>query len=232
MMQAHPQHVQALVIQNANAYREGLGLKWAGIAQYWADPKAHPDALDTFMSFAATEQRHTAGASHPDRYDPDSWTDEYDYLTRPGQREIQGALLYDYQNNVASYPAWQAWLRQHKPLTLVVWGRNDPSFISPGAEAYRRDLPDADIHLLDAGHFAFDEKVDEIAGSMLGFFNRSTFRGRERRLMNSGLRSRGECKCRYFYVCSNWQTRPTAANRPAVRTALTAGCGMFVRSGL
>jgi pimeloyl-ACP methyl ester carboxylesterase len=169
IMLAHPQRVQSLVIQNANVYKEGLGLKWAGIAKYWADPKAHPEVLDTFMSLAATEQRHTLGTAHPERYNPDTWTDEFAHLSRPGQREIQGDLLYDYRTNVASYPAWQAWLREHKPPTLVVWGRNDPSFISAGAEAFKRDLPDAEIHLLDAGHFALDEQNDEIANLVLEF---------------------------------------------------------------
>ena len=169
IMVAHPDRVQALIIQNANVYKDGLGKKWAGIAKYWADPAAHPEVLDTFMSLAAAEQRHTGGSSHPERYNPDTWTDEYAHLSRPGQREIQGALLYDYRTNVASYPAWQAWLREHKPPTLVVWGRNDPSFVAAGGEAFRRDLPDADIHLLDAGHFALDEKNDEIASLILDF---------------------------------------------------------------
>ena len=169
IMSAHPERLQALIIQNANAYKEGLGVKWAGIAQYWADPKAHPEVLDAFVSLTATEQRHTLGTSHPARYNPDTWTDEYAHLSRPGQREIQADLLYDYQTNVASYPAWQAWLREHKPPLLVVWGRNDPSFIASGAEAFKRDLPDAEVHLLDAGHFALDEKNDEIAGLILAF---------------------------------------------------------------
>jgi pimeloyl-ACP methyl ester carboxylesterase len=169
MVMAHPQRVRALIIQNANAYQEGLGAKWTGIAQYWADPKAHPDVVDAFMSLAATEQRHTAGTSHPERYNPDTWTDEYAHLSKPGQREIQANLLYDYQTNVASYPVWQAWLREHRPPTLVVWGRNDPSFIAAGGEAYKRDLPDAEIHLLDAGHFALDEQNDDIAGLILEF---------------------------------------------------------------
>ena len=166
--------MQALIIQNANAYKEGLGAKWTGIAQYWADPKSHPEVFDAFVSRAATEQRHTLGTSHPERYNPDTWTDEYDHLSRPGQREIQADLLYDYRTNVASYPVWQAWLREHKPPTLVVWGRNDPSFIAPGAEAFRGDLPDAEIHLLDAGHFALDEKNDEIASLILAFLARQS----------------------------------------------------------
>jgi pimeloyl-ACP methyl ester carboxylesterase len=122
--------------------------------------------FDAFVSLAATEQRHT-GTSHPERYNPDTWTDEYVHLSKPGQREIQADLLYDYRTNVASYPAWQAW--EYKPLTLVVWGRNDPSFTAAGAEAFQRDLPDAEIHLLDAGHFALDEKNDEIASLILAF---------------------------------------------------------------
>ena len=169
IISAHPERLQALIIQNANAYQEGLGAKWAGIAQYWADPKAHPEVFDAFVSFAATEQRHTLGTSHPERYNPDTWTDEYAHLSRPGQREIQASLLYDYRTNVASYPAWQAWLRAHKPPTLVVWGANDPSFIAPGGKAFKRDVPDAEIHMLDAGHFALDEKNDEIASLILAF---------------------------------------------------------------
>ena len=172
MILARPQRVRALIVQNANAYEEGLGVKWAGIARYWDDPKAHPDVFEAFVSLAATEQRHTLGTAHPERYNPDTWTDEYAFLSRPGQHEIQANLLYDYRTNVASYPAWQAWLREHKPPTLVVWGRNDPSFIAPGAEAFGRDLPDAEIHLLDAGHFALDEKNDEIAALILEFLTR------------------------------------------------------------
>jgi pimeloyl-ACP methyl ester carboxylesterase len=121
------------------------------------------------VSLTATEQRHTLGTSHPERYNPDTWTDEYAHLSKPGQREIQADLLYDYRTNVASYSVWQGWLREHKPPTLVVWGRNDPSFIAHGAEAFERDLPDAEIHLLDAGHFALDEKNDEIASLILAF---------------------------------------------------------------
>ena len=169
IMLARPVLVQALIIQNANVYEEGLGAKWAGIAQYWADPKAHPEVFDAFVSFVATEQRHTLGTSRLDRYNPDTWSDEYAHLSKSGQHEIQADLLYDYRTNVASYPAWQAWLREHKPPTLVVWGQNDPSFIAPGAEAFKRDLPDAEIYLLDAGHFALDESNDEIANLTLAF---------------------------------------------------------------
>ena len=172
LMLARPERVRALIVQNANAYREGLGAKWTGIARYWADPEGHPEQLEAFTSLEGARLRHTAGSPNPERYNPDAWTEEYAALSRPGQREIQAALLFDYRTNVAAYPEWQAWLREHRPPSLVLWGRYDPSFTVAGAEAYRRDVPDAEVHLLDAGHFALDEKVDEIAGLMIGFLDR------------------------------------------------------------
>lgn len=172
MMLAHPARLDALITQNGNAYREGLGRKWPGIAEYWADPEGHPEVLDAFLSFDTTMQRHTAGTSHPERYNPQAWLDEFAHLSKPGQRAIQSALLYDYRTNVAAYPQWQAWLREHQPPTLVVWGANDPSFIAAGGAAFRQDVPDAEIHLLDAGHFALDEKTDEIARLILDFMAR------------------------------------------------------------
>jgi pimeloyl-ACP methyl ester carboxylesterase len=169
IMLMHPERLHALITQNGNVYKDGLGPKWAKIAEYWASPKDHPEVINAFLSFEATKDRHLAGTSHPERYNPDTWTDEYAHLSQPGQREIQSDLLYDYRTNVASYPKWQAWLRDHKPPTLVAWGANDPSFTAPGGEAFKRDLPDAEIHLLDAGHFAMDEKNDEIARLILDF---------------------------------------------------------------
>jgi pimeloyl-ACP methyl ester carboxylesterase len=173
MMVAHPDRVRAVIIQNANAYKEGLGVKWTGIAKYWADPAAHPEQLEAFTSLEGAKQRHIANSPNPERYNPDTWTDEYAFLSRPGEREIQAALLYDYRTNVAAYPSWQAWLRKHQPPALIMWGRYDPSFIVPGAEAYKRDLPNAELHLLDAGHFALDEKVDQVAQLMIDFLQRN-----------------------------------------------------------
>ena len=95
IISTHPERLQALIVQNANAYKEGLGAKWVGIAQYWVDPKGNPEVFDAFVSLTATEQRHTLGTSHPERYNPDTWSDEYAHLSRPGQREIQADLLYD-----------------------------------------------------------------------------------------------------------------------------------------
>ncbi|MGI3903242.1 MAG: alpha/beta fold hydrolase [Janthinobacterium lividum] len=169
---AHPGRVSAIVIQNANAYEQGLGAKWKGIAQYWTDPAAHPEVVDAFMSLDAAKQRHIGDSPNPERFNPDTWTDEYAILSRPGEREIQAALLLDYRTNVDAYPAWQAWLRAHQPPMLVMWGRYDPSFIVPGAEGYKRDVPTAELHILDAGHFALDEATDEVARFTRDFLDR------------------------------------------------------------
>lgn len=168
--------VAAIVVQNANAYEEGLGPKWAGIARYWEDRAAHEDQVDAFTSLHGARRRHLGESPHVERYDPNAWSDEHAFLSRPGQRAIQADLLYDYRTNVASYPRWQAWLRTHRPPTLVLWGRHDPSFLVPGARAYARDVPDAEIHLLDAGHFALDEQTDQVACLTLDFLARQPTR--------------------------------------------------------
>lgn len=170
--EASPEKVLAMVVQNANAYREGLGPKWAKIAEYWADPCAHADQVDAFMSLEGAKARHVGLSPHPDRYNPELWTDEFAMLSRPGQREIQSALLYDYRTNIAAYPRWQTWLRDHRPPLLVVWGRYDIAFVEAGAIAFRRDVPDAEIHLLNAGHFALDESASEIASLTREFLER------------------------------------------------------------
>jgi pimeloyl-ACP methyl ester carboxylesterase len=161
---AHPERVQALVIQNAVAHEEGLGPLWEIRRAYWRDRGAYEEKLRANLaSLEATKQRHLGTSPHPQRYDPDSWTDEYAFLSRPGEAAIQSDLFYDYRTNVDSYPLWQAYLRQHQPPTLVLWGKYDTSFTVDGATAYGRDVPDAEIHILDAGHFAMDEKLDEVA---------------------------------------------------------------------
>lgn len=169
MIMANPTHLRALISQNGNVYQEGLGSKWTQIAEYWNNPKANQQVVDNFLSFEGTKQRHIFGTSYPERYNPETWTDEFAHLSKPGQREIQSMLLYDYRTNVSSYLEWQAWLRKNSPLTLIAWGANDPSFIAAGATAFKRDLPNAEIHLLDAGHFALDEKTDETATLILAF---------------------------------------------------------------
>jgi pimeloyl-ACP methyl ester carboxylesterase len=172
---AHPERVRAIVVQNAVAYEEGLGPAWEIRRQYWKDRAAYEaKVIPGFTSLAGARDRHIGSSPHPERYNPDTWTDEYALLSRPGQSKIQADLFYDYQTNVAAYPKWQAWLRQYKPPLLVVWGRYDPSFAVAGAEAFKRDVPDAQVHILDAGHFALDEKVDEIAALMRDFLAKHT----------------------------------------------------------
>jgi pimeloyl-ACP methyl ester carboxylesterase len=172
----HSWSVRAVIVQNANSYNEGLGPKWAGIARYWADRTAHCDEVEKFTSLEAAKQRHIGNSPDAERYNPDSWTDEYAMLSRPGQREIQADLLYDYRTNIATYPVWQAWLRAERPPTLVLWGRYDLSFVEAGALAYTRDVPDAELHILDAGHFALDEKAEQVAELVLSFLDRTLTR--------------------------------------------------------
>ncbi|WP_198960823.1 alpha/beta hydrolase [Bradyrhizobium sp. UFLA03-84] len=161
---AHPERVRAIIIQNAVAHEPGLSPLWEARRKFWADPVHEIDKLKAnFTSFEATRQRHVGTSPHPERYDPDLWVDESAFLSRPGQADIQTTLFLDYRTNVASYPQWQKWLRETQPRTLVVWGRYDPSFTVAGATAYAADVPAAEVHILDAGHFALDEATDEIA---------------------------------------------------------------------
>lgn len=172
---AHPERVRGMVIQNAVASEDGLGPAWDVRKAFWHDRAAYEDKIiPAFLSLATTKVRHVGASPNVDRYDPNEWLDEFAHLSQPGQREIQSDLFYDYQTNVAAYPAWQAWLREHKPPMLVVWGKWDPSFAVGGAPAYKRDVPAAEIHILDAGHFALDEKVDEVAALMRTFLAKQT----------------------------------------------------------
>lgn len=170
MVLAHPERVQAIIVQNAVAHNEGLGAIWNPRRAFWADRATNESAFRTsFLSLATTRTRHIGNDPNLDRYDPDLWTDEYAFLSQPGQADIQTDLFYDYRTNVESYPKWQAWMREKRPHLLVVWGKYDPSFDISEPEAYRRDVPKADIHVLDAGHFALDTKADEIAALIRDF---------------------------------------------------------------
>ena len=171
---SHPERVQALIIQNAVAHDEGLGPLWQKRREFWADRAANEAGLRAnFLSFAATMQRHIGSNPNPETLDPDRWTDEFAFLSRPGEDDIQIDLFYDYRTNVANYPAWGAWLRLHQPSTLVIWGKYDPSFLVAETAAYKRDLPEAEVHILDAGHFALYEKPDEIAKLVGDFLGRT-----------------------------------------------------------
>lgn len=170
---AHPERVRGIIVQNAVAHEDGLGPAWAPRRAFWRDRAANEDkVIPSFVSLEGARMRHLGSSPHPERYDPELWQGEYALLSRPGQRRIQSDLFFDYQTNVAAYPAWQAWLRARKPPLLVLWGRYDPSFAVAEAQAYRRDVPAAEVQILNAGHFALDEKVDEVAVLIRSFLGR------------------------------------------------------------
>jgi pimeloyl-ACP methyl ester carboxylesterase len=170
MVLAHPDRIVALIVQNAVAHNEGLGPIWATRRAFWADRRAHEDALrENLLSFETTKARHIGTDPRIELYDPDLWADEYAFLNAPGQVEIQTDLFYDYRTNVAAYPKWQSWLQKTQPKLLVLWGKHDPSFDVGEPERYRRDVPNAGVYVLDAGHFALDTNADEI-GALLRKF--------------------------------------------------------------
>ena len=172
MVLTHPERVQALIVQDAVAHNEGLGENWKTRRAFWADRPAYDEALrKNLLSLAATKTRHVGDDPNIDLYDPDLWTDEYAFLNSPGQAQIQSDLFYDYRTNVEAYPKWQAWMQKNQPKLLVLWGRHDLSFDHGEPERYRKDVPTADIHVLDAGHFALDTKADEIAALVRAFMN-------------------------------------------------------------
>jgi pimeloyl-ACP methyl ester carboxylesterase len=174
MALSHPERINALIVQNAVAHNEGLGAIWKARRAFWADRAANEKTLRTnLLSLTTTRTRHVGEDPNVERYDPDLWTDEFAFLSQPGQAEIQSDLFYDYRTNVDSYPKWQAWLREKQPRLLVIWGKFDPSFAPSEPEAYRRDVPNAQVHLLDAGHFALDTVADEIAALLRGFVEAS-----------------------------------------------------------
>ena len=164
MTLANPERVDAIIVQNAVTHNEGLGPIWATRRLFWSDRSTHEKVLrDNLFSFTTTKSRHVGNDRQIELYDPDLWTDEMAFLNASGQSKIQTDLFYDYQTNVASYPKWQAWLKHAQPRMLVLWGKYDPSFDIGEPERYRDDVKDADIHVIDAGHFALDTKADEIA---------------------------------------------------------------------
>ncbi len=169
----HPERVSALVVQNGNAYEEGFSDFWMPLRMYWADgSQAHRDALRAGLTPAATKSQYVDGVRDPSRIDPDNWVHDQTLLDRPGIDEIMLDLFGDYGSNVTLYPQFQAFFRTRQPPTLIVWGKNDAIFPAQGARAYLRDLPDAELHLLDTGHFALEDKGAEIAALMLDFLDR------------------------------------------------------------
>lgn len=174
MALAHPERIEALIVQDAVAHNEGLGKNWTTRRAFWADRAAHENALRTnLLSLQTTRTRHVGNDPNLERYDRDLWTDEFNFLNQPGQAEIQSDLFYDYRTNVEAYPKWQVWMRENQPRLLVIWGKYDLSFELSEPEAYRRDVLNAEVHVLDAGHFALDTAADEIAELIKGFVGKS-----------------------------------------------------------
>lgn len=160
----YPEKITAIISQNGNAYVEGLSSGWDPIQAYWqAQTEENRDALRALLSPETTQWQYTHGVANPDQVAPEAYTLDSTLMARPGNDEIQLDLFRDYASNVAMYPEFQAYFRAHRPPLLAVWGKNDPFFLPPGAEAFKRDLPDAEVHLVDAGHFALETHTVEIA---------------------------------------------------------------------
>ncbi|MQT12845.1 alpha/beta fold hydrolase [Segnochrobactrum spirostomi] len=168
---AHPERITGIISQNGNAYEEGLSDGWNPIRAYWREPTdANRDAMRGMLTPEAIRWQYEHGVADPTSISPDGYTLDAFYTARPGVDAIQLDLFLDYASNVALYPAFQAYLREHRPPLLAVWGRNDPFFLPAGAEAFKRDLPDADVRFFDTGHFALETHAQEIAEAIIGFF--------------------------------------------------------------
>jgi pimeloyl-ACP methyl ester carboxylesterase len=167
----HPGRVQALVVQNGNAYDEGIDNDfWKPIKAYWKEKTAEREKpLRGFLTREATIWQYTHGVRDTEVISPDTWNVDQPLLDRPGNAEVQLALFHSYGSNPSLYPTWQAYFRTHQPPTLVVWGKNDPIFPAAGAESYKKDLTNLEFHLLDTGHFALEEDGDTIADLMRNF---------------------------------------------------------------
>ena len=169
----HPDRVTGLIVQNGNAYEEGLKEFWDPIKAYWADgSQAHRKALHVLVAPETTKFQYTDGVSDVSRISPDNWVHDQALLDRPGNIEIQMDLFYDYLTNLPLYPVVQAYFREHQPPTLIVWGQNDKIFPADGAHPYKRDLPEVEFHLLDTGHFALEDKADEMVPLIRDFLAR------------------------------------------------------------
>lgn len=165
----HPDRIEGLVIQNGNAYEAGLGPMMELQQAFWADRDGVEPQIRELLTLEVTRAQYTTGAAHPERLSPDAWTLDQHFLDLPGRRDVMVELLFDYQSNTARYPEWQAYFREQRPPALITWGANDEFFTADGARAYLADLPDAELHLLDGGHFALEEHLETIAGHIDAF---------------------------------------------------------------
>ena len=173
----HPEKIEALIVQNGNAYDEGLGEFWEPLRAYWSEPnEKNKNALKKFLTIEATKWQYTHGVKDENAISPDNWIHDQLLLDRPGNNEIQLQLFYDYKSNPPLYSQWQEYFRKYQPPTLVVWGRNDIIFPKEGAIPYQRDLENVQIHLLNTGHFALEEEGEQIAELISRFLltNRKT----------------------------------------------------------
>jgi pimeloyl-ACP methyl ester carboxylesterase len=175
---AHPDRVTAIISQNGNAYEEGLGDAWGPIRKYWAEPTAENRSVigKNILTLEGTRWQYTHGVANPESVAPESYTLDVALLEREGNKEIQLDLFLDYASNVKLYPKFQEYFRKSQPPLLAIWGKNDPFFIPPGAEAYRKDLPHAKVQFLDTGHFATETHVVEIAAAMREFLDKAVAR--------------------------------------------------------
>jgi pimeloyl-ACP methyl ester carboxylesterase len=171
--QRNPDRVQAIVTQSGNAYMEGFTPFWDRLFAHAKDRYAHEASVREYLTYEATRWQWTHGTKDPAHISPDTWALDFHYLDRPGNREAQLDLFYDYQFNLDGYAAFQRYFRERRPPVLIVWGRNDEIFGPAGAEAFLRDLPDAELHLLDTGHFALEEELDRIADLIRDFLARN-----------------------------------------------------------
>lgn len=172
----HPDWILGVIAQNGNAYEAGLGPNMQPAVKYWSDRSGMEGTIRGALTLDATRAQHLDGAADPELVSPDSWTLDQHWLDTPGRAQAMLDLLYDYQSNVARYPEWQQWLREYQPPLLLPWGRNDEFFPEAGARAYLEDVPDAELHLLDGGHFVLDEYVDTVAELMRDFMTRHSAR--------------------------------------------------------
>ncbi|MDL4815237.1 alpha/beta fold hydrolase [Actinomadura opuntiae] len=173
LAERYPGWIAGLIVQNGNAYEDGL----SDGARDFIALRPHKDGAEEtirgLLTPEGTRGQYESGVADPAAIAPDGWTLDQHFLDLPGRKEAQVALAFDYHSNVEHYGAWQAWLRKHTPPTLIVWGANDPFFPAPGARAYLRDVPDAELHLFDTGHFALEDHLPEIAPLVAGFLDRA-----------------------------------------------------------
>jgi pimeloyl-ACP methyl ester carboxylesterase len=172
LAERHPEWIAGLIVQNGNAYADGLSDAARGFIALRPGEDGAEETIRGLLTLEGTRGQYETGVADTGAIAPDGWTLDQHFLDLPGRKEAQVALAFDYRSNVERYGAWQAWLREHRPPTLIAWGRNDPFFPEPGARAYLRDVPDAELHVLDTGHFALEDRLPEIAPLVAGFLDR------------------------------------------------------------